>query len=188
MDTPAPPLSQDLEYLYKEYVRLSNRLDTIVDSSWGDFKLLGAVGALFAWPPIAKSDLFGHTDTSVTLFIGFTGILFIVAVIATRDLIKQSIIEHYLHELKVYEQDIRDKLGNRVNHSFQLANHWLARRQGAWKRITFCFYVLFYLCLFSFPVAVLVWQTSYSYAITYGVVTLVTLGIYWVGARTLKIE
>ena len=89
MDTPAPPPTQDLEYLYKEYVRLSSRLDTIIDSSWGDFKLLGAIGALFAWLPIAKSNLFGGTDTSVTLFIGFIGILSLIAVIGARDLIKQ---------------------------------------------------------------------------------------------------
>lgn len=94
------------EYLYKEYVRLGDLCDSYSKSSFDDFKLLGAIGALLAWKPIAD---FTTASSSIVL-LGFTAVLFIVVIVGTRDLIKQSVISYYLTQIKLYEEEIRISL------------------------------------------------------------------------------
>ena len=62
METETTTASTTLDHLYKEYVRLSDRRDAILQSSWDDFKLLGAIGAFIVWPPLAQSDLFQSSE------------------------------------------------------------------------------------------------------------------------------
>jgi hypothetical protein len=171
--------SGELDFLYQEYVRLSHRLDTIIDSSWDDFKLLGASSALIAWPPLAQSDLFSRSDSCFILFVGFIGILFIMAIIGMRDLIKQSLMQHYLFELRRHEEEIRAKLPHVNSQGFRFASHWLNHSARVWQAIVSRFYGLFYLFLFFFPVGVLVANNAcWPYAIAYGIAMLINLGIY----------
>ena len=178
MDEPTLDTNRDLEYLYKEYVRINNRLDSIVDSSFDDFKLLSSIGVLVAWPPIAKSNLFNEPDSAFLLLIGFLGILFIIIILALRDLIKQSLMEYYLHELQTYEAEIRANLKSADLNSFKMAKNWLERRQGAWGGVVSRFNFMFYLFLFFFPIGILVRQGAFLYAVVYGATELISLGIY----------
>lgn len=185
MDKSNNDINNDLDLLYREYVRLSNRLDAIIEGSWNDFKLLGAIGALIAWPPIAQSDLFIKSEPGLILFVGFAGILFIISVIGVRDLIKQSIMQHYMFELQLQEEDMRTKLQNASVASLQFFGHWLNHRVRAYQGILSRFYLLFYLFLFFFPAGVLVIKGAWPYAIAYGITLLVSLAIYLDAARLL---
>src|SRR5688572_9495710 len=95
------------DYYYKEYDRLQHRTDAIVDSSFNDFALLSAAGIIIAWPPISDSDLFSNNNKPLILFIGFLGLLIIVAIIATRDLVKQSLLQFYFRELAYLEKELQ---------------------------------------------------------------------------------
>ena len=185
MDEPTN-IGNDLEILYKEYVRLNARLDTIIDGSWEDFKLLGAIGVLIAWPPLAQSDLFSKSDLSFILFVGFAGILFIITILGMRDVIKQSVMQHYMFELQLQEEDLRSKLQSANPKSFHLADHWLGHRVRAWRGIMLRFYLVFYLFLFLFPVGVLVAKYAWAYAAAYGISVLVSLAIFTNTARLLE--
>jgi hypothetical protein len=82
-----------LEYLYKEYVRLSGTYEASIKSSFDDIKLLGAIAVLLAWKPISDSKLLGSEGSSdLLLLMGFVAILVIVAVLAVRELTKQSLV------------------------------------------------------------------------------------------------
>jgi hypothetical protein len=177
--------TDDLDILYKEYVRLNARLDTIIDGSWADFKLLGAIGALIAWPPLAQSNLFSTSDLALALFVGFVGILFVIVVLGMRDLIKQSVMQHYMFELQLQEEAIRARLQHDTPQSFHLADHWLGHRVRTWRGIVSRFYLSFYLFLFAFPVGVLIAVNAWPYAVGYGVAMLISLGIYLSAAKLL---
>lgn len=50
---------QRLDYLYKEYVRLSEQAEEYIRSAFDDFKLMGVIGATIAlWKPIVDVRLF----------------------------------------------------------------------------------------------------------------------------------
>jgi hypothetical protein len=116
--------SNETEQVYKEYVRLNERFDSLVDSSFNDFKLLGAVGALIAWPPLASLDVFNTVYSGLILFIGFVGILFIVAIIGTRDLLRWTLVEYYLQQMLVYEDELKKPFQGDVM-LFQFAHVWI---------------------------------------------------------------
>lgn len=83
-----------MEYVYKEYVRLHEVANAYAHSSFDDFKLLAAVGLILTWAPFGS--LFtGETASPEVLFLGFVAILLIIAIIGTRDFLKQSLIIHY---------------------------------------------------------------------------------------------
>lgn len=69
--------AQFLEYLYKEYARLSDLCDSYAKSSFNDFQLLGAIGILLTWQPIANL----AAAPSYIILLGFLSILFIVGML-----------------------------------------------------------------------------------------------------------
>src|SRR6266550_4214607 len=107
MDVKNTNRPESLEYLYKEYTRLSDRCDSYAQGSFADIQLYGAFAVLFAWKPIAETINLhsGSNVTSAVLLFGFIGILLFVSIIAIRDLLKQSIIKFYLQQLSIYETE-----------------------------------------------------------------------------------
>ena len=63
--------AQELDFRYKEMVRLSNILEQYSKSSFEDVKLLGSIGALLAFKP--ASSLLGIQD-GLFLIVGFLAI------------------------------------------------------------------------------------------------------------------
>ena len=165
---------QLLEYLYKEYVRLSDLCDSYAKSSFDDFKLLGAIGALLAWKPIA--DL--ATASPFIVLLGFLAILFIVAIIGTRDLLKQSLINYYLSQIKLYEEEIRGILAHPDVPTFCFAVNWESWSQQKHLPVTSRLYLLIILTVTVLPSIILVMQKPRWYAAIYLLAALFSLIIY----------
>ena len=178
-----PNKSHSLEYLYKEYVRLSERCASYVKSSFDDFKLFGAVGAVaLAWKPIADANLFGRVDKSVVLLYGFIVILFIVIILGIFNALKQSLVVYYLQELRVYEAEIRAQLGQTDKMTFRWTESYPKWRNTAVKRIAVHLTIVLFLIVILFPTIVLLFDHP-LYAGIYGFVSLVALAVYLNAAK-----
>ena len=106
--------SQRLEYLYKEYIRLSDKAEDSIKDTYDDFKMVGAVSALIVlWKPIAEliAPIKSDVDASLILFLGFLSLLTVVGLIALLNLVKQSYTWYFVHNLQAYETEIRKELG-----------------------------------------------------------------------------
>ena len=85
--------NQRLEYLYKEYVRLSDKAEDFIKSTYDDFKMFGAVSAIIViWKPISEliTPINSKADSSLILFLGFLSLLIVLGIIALLNLVKQS--------------------------------------------------------------------------------------------------
>lgn len=187
-ETGAASTSEDwqarrLDYLYRDYVRLGDAIDSHLRSSFDDIKLLGAIGVLLAWPPIAKSDLFSDGSAEPTLLIGFLGILLIVGILGVRDLMKQSVIRFYLRQLSFLEEELRDELGSELK-AFRHAENWPVWEREIQVPIIKQFRQLFIVLLAIFPNVVLAWQGEAWYVAVY---TLTFVFVTFVSLRAFRI-
>ncbi len=71
-------MSEILEYNYQEMVRLAEKCEGLIKSSFDDFKLLGALGVLLAWKPLEEKFI---TNPQITLY-GFLAIAVITTLIS----------------------------------------------------------------------------------------------------------
>jgi hypothetical protein len=168
-----------LDYLYREYVRLSASVEKLAETSFQDFGLLASVGAVAAWPPLVGwLTNSGGPSTGLILFVGFSVILLIVAIIATRDLLKQSLILYLGKQLQSYEIELKGILDLKTSPIFSLAldlPEWTKTRHS---RITRRFRVFFALVLIVFPFIVLALVDPYWYAGAYVAVAFSVLLVY----------
>ena len=86
------------------------------------------------------------SDSKLLLFIGFVSILFVIYIIATRDLLKASVTEFYLHEMRLYETEIKARLKCEAD-VFQYAHHWPKFRRERYIPIFIRMILLFLLVL-----------------------------------------
>lgn len=168
---------EKIDYLYEEYVRLSNRVDSVLDSSWDDFKMLGALSAVGAWP-VVEDQLDNSSNADFLLFAGFIAILFVILVLGLRDFIKQFLIAHYIAELQSYEHELREKLALTNSETLRFAEYWVNSKQKRLERIVSNFYIPFYAFLMLFPTGVLAATDEPTYAGMYFAVALVALVFY----------
>src|SRR5690349_22647753 len=94
-------LPKDLQLVYEELVRLEGRIDAMAQSSFEDFKLLGALGAVLGLSPVAeyfKADVEVSGEVKLLMFLTLFAIL---AVVSFRDLMKQSLIRFLMSEANV---------------------------------------------------------------------------------------
>ena len=166
--------SQLLEYLYKEYVRLSDLCDSYAKSSFDDFKLLSAIGVLLVWKPIAELT----TASSFIVLLGFVAILFIVAIIGTRDLLKQSLINYYLSQIQLYEEEIRMILDRPDRPTFHFAANWEYWSKQKHSPVASRLYLLITITVTVLPSIILALQKPHWYAAIYAIVALFSLAIY----------
>lgn len=106
--------SQKIDYLYKEYARLSEKSDELIKSTFDDFKLLGAAGAtIVIWKPISDliAPINSKFDSSSILFLGFLSILLIIGIIGYLGLLKHAYVWYFVHNLQAYETEIKKSLG-----------------------------------------------------------------------------
>ena len=123
-------------------------------SSFEDFKMLSAIGALLTFEP--ATSLFKLND-EMFLLIGFLSILLIISFIGFYGLMKQSIAVFYLNEICKFEAEIRDliKDQNGEMSSFKVAENWRAFGSKNQRIVAKRFYLLFYIVVSCFPSAVL---------------------------------
>lgn len=183
MNEPNNQTATNLDLIYKEYVRLSQRMDTIIDGSWNDFKLLSAIGALLAWAPISQSNLFSGQDNGIVMLVGFTGILIIISVIGMRDMIKQSIIQYYLDQLIFYEDDIRIQLNQPDTKSLRCIRNWSDQRYKQHKIIVMLFYSLICLFVLIFPFVTILMIGQFIHAFAYCLAWVISLGFFVAALR-----
>lgn len=149
----------DRDTLYAEYTRLQGRVDHYLQSSFEDFKLIGAIAIFLTWAPLANVLAGLHPgleeDQTLILFLGFVGILLIVAVIGMRDVIKQSVIFYYVDEIQFYEAELRKMHHLERSDVFRGIEHlnvWYAQKH---RRIYSLFTLCFLFGLFILPPIVL---------------------------------
>lgn len=145
-------MNEKLEYKYKEMVRLAEKSDDYAKSSFDDFKLLSALGALLAWKPLL--DVFVK-DSGYVLLAGFLAILFIIAFIGLYGLLKQSIAIFFLEESQVFEKEVRDELNDGNSNTFHVTENWKKRGGVTQRKIAVRFYSLFYFVLTIYPSVIL---------------------------------
>jgi hypothetical protein len=185
LNTPMEP-EQRLDYLYKEYVRLSQQAENYIQGAFEDLKLMGVIGATIAlWKPIvdfvalAKPEI----DASGLLFLGFLSLLLIIAIIGFWNLIKQSFIIFFADNLQSYEEEIRKELsvieGSGV---FGLNLEKEAKLLQSYRSTFAAFLSVFALATTFIPVLILV-SLSVTYALICLVLSFVLFGTYF---RVLK--
>lgn len=174
--------SQFIEYLYKDYARLGDQLDSYAKSTFDDFKFLGAIGILIAWKPVADAVA---TKSNNILLLGFILILFIIAIVGIRDLLKASIITFYIKQLKLYEGEIKTRLAQPDTKAFHFAADWEKWSEEKHKRIRLHLNLLFYLLILFFPTVMLASQDPRWYAAIYLVIALLTMIIFQSAAKAL---
>ena len=112
--------NQRIEYLYKEYARLSEKVEEQIKGSFEDFKLLGAAStSIILWKSIAdviiSPNRFKDSHNEL-LFLGFLILLFVVTLIGFTSLIRTAYMFSIVSNLLSFEEEIRKEL-NEGEHS-----------------------------------------------------------------------
>ncbi len=111
---------QRMDYLYKEYARLNEKLEEHIKSSFEDFKLLGAASAsIIFWKPIADLIVLANpkiNNYSELLFLGFLSLLLTFVLIGFASLVRTAYMFSISSNLLSFEQEIRKEL-NEAEHS-----------------------------------------------------------------------
>ncbi len=177
---------QKLEYLYQEYVRLSQQAEEYIKSAFEDFKLMGVIGATIAlWKPIVDVIILANPkiDYSGLLFLGFLSLLLIIAVIGFWNLIKQSFITFFVDNLQGYEEEIRKELSMLESPKVFSLNLDKETKLLDSYRVTFvAFLSIFALTTTVIPSLILLFF-NITYALIYLILSLTIFGIYF---RVLK--
>lgn len=171
-----PPDASPSKIVYAEYTRLSAASERMTHSSLDDFKLLAVVGAMVGLQPVSdylKGD--GGKIAVSSLFVGFMGLLFIVAVIAFRDTLKQSLIVYLGEHLTRYENILRVMYSCESNGLFRTyseAEQWAAEKHA---KLVVTFNIFILLPVAGIPAFVLsryevfpYWNYTYFYLATCG--------------------
>ncbi|NER79304.1 MAG: hypothetical protein F6K42_06910 [Leptolyngbya sp. SIO1D8] len=166
-----------LEYLYKEYTRLSDKAEDFINRSYDDFKLFGAVSAIIViWKPLSEFIVpkNAYLDSSLALFLGFLSLLTVLGLIALLNLLKQSYTWYFVHNLQAFEQEIRKELGEAVDS--QVFNFNLAKEEK--RFITSVYRLSFKTLVMSFAFAVIfipsaiLFYSKVLYAVIYLLISL----------------
>ena len=179
---------QRLDYLYKEYVRLSQQAEEYIKSAFEDFKLMGVLGATIAlWKPIVDFIALASPkiDSSGLLFIGFLSLLLIIAIIGFWNLIKQSFIIFFADNLQGYEEEIRKELDELDNSKvFNLNLDKEVKLINSYRMTFAAFLLIFALATTVIPFLILL-SFKITYSLIYLLVSLTIFGIYF---RVLKLS
>lgn len=175
--------NQRLEYLYKEYVRLNDKAENLISSTYDDFKSLGVVGAvIIVWKPISEIILptIPKLDSSLFLFLGFLSLLIILGLVALSNLIKQSYSWYFIYNLQAYEVEIKKELREAENS--QVFNFNLGKGETrfivASYRLAFRTFVLSFAAFITFiPFAILCYSSVF-YAALYLAISLIGFTVY----------
>jgi len=170
-----------LDYLYKEYVRQNEALNVLALSSFSDFKLLAVLGVMITWEPLSKALAMKKevtADGGRLLFGGFVALLFVLIILATRDLLKQSIISFQITQIRELEISIRPLLSQTAGNVFHGADAWDKWLVDVHHHIFIDFQLLFIFISVFFPVWIL-WNKNKIQATAYLGICAFVFGIYF---------
>lgn len=175
-----------LDYLYKEYIRLSQQAEEYIRSAFDDFKLMGVIGATIAlWKPIVDIIVLANPkiDYSGLLFLGFLSLLLVIAVIGFWNLIKQSFIIFFADNLQGYEEELRKEL-NELDSSrvFNLNLEKETKLLVSYRTTFSAFLSVFALATTVIPVLILI-SFDIRYSFLYLLLSVTIFGTY---SRVLK--
>jgi hypothetical protein len=157
---------EDRDLLYKEYVRLADCCNGYIKDSLSDIKLLGAIGAVLAWDPVARMlELDARMNQPVTP-VGFTTLLLVVMFLLFYNLLKQSIF--FFHQARMRHFEIRlNAHYPGAEPIFALALKWPDWQRRVHDRIAIPTFIIFYMILILFPTSLMVLQGFGLWAVFY---------------------
>jgi hypothetical protein len=188
MEEPDTVATRDL--LYKEYVRLHEKMDAYANASFADFKLLAVVGAgaglvvkLSHATKLTKADDVPFDSAILAGLVAFAS-LGLVAILAFRDLLRQSVLYGLVPHLKALEAEIRKRFALEESKVF-LVNTSIPKWRRTHVIATRAFGLAFLFVVAGLPTAVMVLETKeVSLGIAYGITALLFFGAYtWVGDK-----
>jgi hypothetical protein len=175
---------QKIDYLYKEYVRLSEQSDELIKSTFDDFKLYGVVGAIIViWKPISEVVISTNPkfDASSILFLGFLSLLLIVGIITYLGLLKQAYTWYFVHNLQAYEVEIKKALGEAEDS--RLFNFNLGKEDPkfitAVYKISFKSLGVIFVSVIVFIPFMVLWFSNFLYAAIYLLLSLLGSILYF---------
>jgi hypothetical protein len=147
----------NLELMYKEKTRLSEVVNSYAVSSFNDFKMLSALSAVIvAWKPISES-MNTSANALGSLLIGFLVINVTITLIGLLNLLKQSVMNFYLDEIQILENEIRSKLTD--TETFQVTSNWNSKGKYRQLKVSTTFYRLFSLVTIILPTVILIYSS-----------------------------
>jgi len=158
--------NEKLDYKYKEMVRLAEKSDEYAKSSFEDFKMLSAVGALLAFKPATS---FLQVDGEILMISGFLSILFVIAFIGFFGLMKQSIVNFYLGQILIFEKEVRKELEENdcEIQTFRVTENWKLHGRIKQRDLAKRFYLLFYLVISIYPTVIIFNDANIKFALGY---------------------
>jgi len=178
-----------VEYAYKEYVRLSDRCASYVQSAFDDIKLLSVSGLTLVWAPLVEHLKPGGQDNSPVLFYGFLTILLAVTFLGLYSLVKQSLVIYYLRHLRPYETKMRGDLGETNEGIFAWTESYSEWRKKIVTNMFLHIQFVVFLAIVVFPIVILAnADRTFSYAAIYLVVSASLSFIFLHAARVLLRE
>jgi hypothetical protein len=180
-------------YIYEEYVRVHGLVHAYVKSSFSDFKMLAVVGSVATMAVKLAGPSFSpkSSDELVHItFIAFTLILAMIAIIAFRELLKQSIITGYLSHMVVYESELRTDLRMK---DFGIANAARPWYKDLQLPLTHRFVAVFGSVVVLIPCAILIEIESEAgtarvlYSWIYFAIAIALALVYWRTANTIAV-
>jgi hypothetical protein len=155
-----------LKHAYNEYGKLSTVCVDLINHSFSDIKLLGAVGALLTWDPLSRLlELDSKLNQPVTP-IGFLVLLLVIMLILFYDLMKQSIFFFHLERMREFEH-LLNKEADNAKPLYHLAGGWPSWFHRCHRSVAKCFYGVFYLLIIAFPCAILYLQNYPLWILAY---------------------
>jgi len=174
--------NQRIDYLYKEYARLNEKLEEHIKSSFEDFKLLGAAGAsIIFWKPIVDAIVLTNSRINYNglLFIGFLSLLLFFVLIGFVSLIRTTVMFSISSNLLSFEQEIRKEL-NEVESS-QVFGLNLARDTAKFSeayRLTYGTTLIILALAITFIPFVILCYVDIGYAVAYAFLALLAVVIF----------
>ncbi|MDR0181543.1 hypothetical protein [Lysobacter arvi] len=171
--------------LWRQYTYLGDKCDGYSRSSFEDFGLLFSTGAMAAWVPVSAqfpADTLGRWAPLT----GFVAILFFIALVGTRTLAKQALVQYYLANLARVEASIAARLPANDADAFAFARRWPQWQATHYEPLMQRFLLLFALFLAVVPTAALWLGSGGAQAAIYVGCFLVVGGIYLSAAGRLR--
>jgi len=168
--------------LWRQYTYLGDKCDSYSRSSFEDFGLLFSTGAMAAWVPVSAQFSMGIWAP----LIGFVALLFYIAIVGTRTLAKQALVQYYLAHIARVEASIAARLPDADGAAFAFARQWPQWQAMHYEPLMQRFLLLFALFLFTVPTAALLAGPHRMHAVIYLCAFLVAGGIYATAAARLR--
>ena len=159
--------------LWQQYTYLGDKCDSYSRSSFEDFGLLFSTGAMAAWVPVSAQFPEAALGAWAPLT-GFVAILFFIAIVGTRTLAKQALVQYYLANLARVEASIASRLPANDAGAFAFARRWPQWQATLMQR----FLLLFAIFLAFVPTGALAVGSGALQAAVYFGCFLVVGGIY----------